>query len=98
MCSKWLGNYLEHLATRAQPNLVFIGGSDDVDGPMDEVILALQHRLQHSAAANSLERDRFCPLLGDGGSLQCIRCRYGCGSLRGMTHGSSCQHQRTQQG
>jgi len=46
---------------------------DDIDGPMDEAILALKHRQDRSATADSLKRERLCPLFGDADSLQCSR-------------------------
>jgi len=46
---------------------------DDIDGPMDEAILALKHRQDRSATADSLKRERLCPLFGDADSLQCNR-------------------------
>src|SRR5271166_3663638 len=96
-CSEWLGNNLEHLTARAHPNLVFVRGSSNIDGPMNEVILALEHRLQYGAAANRLQSDRLCPLAADARRLQRGRRDDGGGMrLGGLTDGSGCQHQHTE--
>src|SRR5450631_3191213 len=97
--SKRLGNDLDHPAGRADPNLVLSRGTDDVDGPMDGAIVALQQRQDHRATTDSLQRNRLGPRLGDADSLHCSRCFYRYGlRLRDLTNDSGCEHQRTQQG